>query len=52
MEYKRTCRELPYETKQKISMSLRNKPKSEEHREHISQGLRDYWQSVPYSTHL
>ena len=46
-QYKRQFRELDDETKQKISMSSRNKPKSEEHKEHIRQGMERYWQGVP-----
>ena len=47
-EYKRQYRELEQETKQKISDSNRNKPKSDEHRKHISQGMLKYWESVPH----
>ena len=47
-EYKRQWRELSDEHKEKISMSSVNKPKSAEHRMHISQGLRDYWRTVPH----
>ena len=46
-QYKRQYRQLDDETKQKISMSSRNKPKSEIHKQHISQGMEKYWQSVP-----
>ena len=46
-EYKRQYRELSDETKQKISNSSRNRPKSEQHKQHISQGMKDYWQNVP-----
>ena len=45
--YKRQYRQLDDETKQKISMSSRNKPKSEIHKQHISQGMEKYWQTVP-----
>ena len=45
--YKRQYRQLDDETKQKISASSRNKPKSEEHKEHIRQGMERYWQTVP-----
>ncbi len=40
--YKRQYRELDDQTKEKISISSRNKPKSEEHKEHISQGMERY----------
>ena len=45
-EYKRQYRELSDETKQKISNSSRNRPKSDQHKQHISQGMKDYWQNV------
>lgn len=45
-EYKRQYRELSDETKQKISNSSRNRPKSNQHKQHISQGMKDYWQNV------
>lgn len=46
--YKRQYREIDDETKQKISFSSRNKPKSEQHKQHISQAMVDYWQTVPH----
>ena len=46
-EYKRQYRELSDETKQKISNSSRNRPKSDQHKQCISQGMKDYWQNVP-----
>lgn len=46
-EYKRQYRQLDDETKQKISNSSRNRPKSDQHKQHISQGMKDYWQDVP-----
>ncbi len=45
--YKRQYRELNDETKQKISQALRGKSKSYSHAQHISQGLKAYWQNVP-----
>ncbi len=45
--YRRQFRELEQETKDKISQSSKNKPKSIQHRQHISQGMTRYWQSVP-----
>lgn len=48
MEYKRLYRELDDETKQKISNSTRNRPKSEQHKEHISQSMQKYWETVPH----
>ena len=47
-DYKRQYRELDQETKQKISDSSRNKPKSEEHKKRISQGMLKYWEGVPH----
>lgn len=47
-DYKRQYRELDQETKQKISDSNRNKPKSDEHKKHISQGMIKYWETVPH----
>ena len=46
-EYRRQYRELSDETKQKISNSSRNRPKSDQHKQHISRGMKDYWQNVP-----
>ena len=46
-EYKRQYRQLDDETMQKISNSSRNRPKSDQHKQHISQGMKDYWQNVP-----
>ena len=45
--YKRQYRQLDDETKQKISDSSRNKPKSVSHIEHIRQGMLKYWETVP-----
>ena len=46
-EYKSQYRELSDETKQKISNSSHNRPKSDQHKQHISRGMKDYWQNVP-----
>lgn len=46
-QYKRQYRELDYKVKEKISNSSRNKPKSAEHKMHISQGMQEYWKTVP-----
>ena len=45
--FKRKFRERDEITKMKISNSLRNRSKSAEHCQAISQGLKDYWKSVP-----
>lgn len=43
----RIYRELSDETKAKISQSMRNKSKTETHREAISNGLKTYWKTIP-----
>lgn len=45
--YKRQYRQLSDTTKEKISASARNKPKSEMHKQHIQQAMLRYWQTVP-----
>ena len=45
--YKRQYRQIDDETKMKISLTSRNKPKSELHKQHISQGMEEYWRTVP-----
>ena len=45
---KRIWRELSDEHKEKISQASKNKPKSAAHREHIRQGMIDYWRGVPH----
>lgn len=44
---KRQFRELSDETKAKISQSMRNKSKNSTHKENISNGLKNYWTTVP-----
>ena len=46
-KYKRQYRQLSDETKQKISHTTTNRPKSADHKAHISQAMKKYWQSVP-----
>ena len=46
-KFKRQFRERDELTKMKISNLLRNRAKSKSHCEAISQGLKDYWKSVP-----
>ena len=46
-EYKRQYREMDDSTKQKISQKMKGKPKSFSHKQHISQGMKDYWDTVP-----
>lgn len=45
--YKRQYRELTARTKERISHSSKGKSKSESHKKHISQALKDYWRNVP-----
>ena len=47
IKYKRQYRELNDETKEKIAAANRNRPKSDLHRQHISQAMKDYWAGVP-----
>lgn len=44
---KRIYRELDAKTKQKISVSSRGKAKTSSHKEHISQAMKKYWNTVP-----
>ena len=44
---KRQYRELSDLTKAKISQSMRGKSKTISHKEAISNGLKDYWKTVP-----
>lgn len=48
IKHKREFRELSDETKRKISQSSSNKPKTDSHKQHISQAMKKYWQSVPH----
>ena len=45
--YKRQYRQVDDDVKQRISASTRNKPKTEQHKEHIRQGMIRYWETVP-----
>ena len=44
---KRQFRELSDETKAKISQAMRGRSKSITHKENISNGLKDYWKTIP-----
>ena len=44
--YKRQYRQLSDETKNKISTSTKNKPKSAAHKQHIQQSMLRYWRTV------
>ena len=45
-QYKRQYRQLSDETKNRISASTKNKPKSEMHKRRIQQSMLDYWRTV------
>ena len=45
----RQTREVPQETREKISQKLRDRQKSSTHKENISQGLKNYWRQIPQS---
>lgn len=45
-QYKRQYRQLSDETKNRISTSTKNKPKSEIHKRRIQQSMLDYWRTV------
>jgi len=47
MEYRRQYRQMSDETKAKISQSMKGRSKSISHKENISAGLKNYWQTVP-----
>lgn len=44
--YKRQYRQLSDETKNKISLTAKNKPKSEIHKQRIQQAMLRYWSTV------
>ena len=46
-EYKRKFRELQDSIKDSIRKSCVGKAKSTSHKEHISQGMKKYWSTVP-----
>ena len=43
----RQFRQLDDQTKQKISRSMVNRPKSDIHKANISKGLKAYWDKIP-----
>ena len=47
--YKRTSREMPQETRDKIISKLRGRKKSVKHRQAISKGLKKAWSCIGYS---
>lgn len=46
--FKRQYRELEDTTKEKIRAAASGKPKSEMHKQHISQSMTNYWLGVPH----
>ena len=46
-QYKRQTRQMPEQTKQKISAALRGRKKSITHCKAISDGLRRAWEQIP-----
>ncbi|WP_168354562.1 hypothetical protein [Palleniella muris] len=44
---KRKYRELDDATKLKISQALKGRSKATTHKENISNGMREYWKTVP-----
>lgn len=47
-QHKRQWRELDNATRERISRSTQGKAKSEQHKQRISQAMKDYWQQVPH----
>lgn len=45
---RRQFRELDQKTKDKISRSTTGKPKTAQHKQHISQAMRKYWSQIPH----
>ena len=45
--YKRQYRECPDEVKKKISAKMKGRPKTDTHKQNISNGMKDYWSGVP-----
>ena len=43
----RTSRALSDDTKKKISAAMKNRSKSQTHRENISKGMKTYWEGIP-----
>ena len=46
--YKRQYRELDDATKKRISAAASGQHKSEQHKQRISQAMKDYWSQVPH----
>lgn len=46
--HKRQWREVDDATRERISRSTQGKSKSEQHKQRISQAMKDYWGQVPH----
>lgn len=45
--FRRRDRQVSPETRQKISASLKNRPKTDLHKQHISDGQKAAWKKIP-----
>lgn len=45
-QYKRQWRDFPEDAKRKVSDALKNRPKTDAHKQAISNSMRDYWKGV------
>ena len=50
MENKRIYRNLDDATKTKISQKMRNRGKTESHKQAISDAMKKYWEGIPYQS--
>ena len=46
--YKRQYREMDDATKKKISRTLTGRPKTDQHKQNISNGLKAMWEKIPH----
>ena len=46
---KRINREMPLQTRQKISQRLKNRTFSDNHKKAISDAMKKYWKTIPYN---
>lgn len=49
-EYSRKDRSVPLETREKISAALKGRPKTTQHKERISAGLKAMWAKIPVAS--
>ena len=47
-QHKRQWRELTDQQRQYLSQATRGRAKSETHKQHIAQSMKDYWADVPH----